>query len=134
MLDEEPIDVCKATFVMAVKDAVNVVSGKWKLAIVCALLQEDQRFRDLERLLAGITPRSLSKDLKDLELNGIISRTMVTGTDTVTARYALTRSGRSLEKVIMEMAGWGQLHRQLTRDATVRPCQSQTTSGAGVAR
>lgn len=134
MLDEEPIDVCKATFVMAVKDAVNVVSGKWKLAIVCALLQDDQRFGDLERLLAGITPRSLSKDLKELELNGIISRKLVDGTDSVTVRYGLTRSGRSLEKVIMEMASWGQLHRQLIRDATVRPCQSQSASGAGAAR
>ncbi|MEN5207377.1 helix-turn-helix domain-containing protein [Stenotrophomonas terrae] len=112
MLNEEEIDVCKATFVMAVKDAVNVVSGKWKLAIVCALLQDGQRFSDLERLLGSVTSRSLSKDLKELELNGIITRGVVPGSNSSAVIYELTKSGRSLEKVIMEMASWGQVHRQ----------------------
>lgn len=104
------------------KDAVNVVSGKWKLAIVCALLQSGQRFSDLERLLGFVTSRTLSKDLKNLELNGIVSRESVRGSNSSAVVYELTDSGRSLEKVIMEMASWGQVHRQEVRSKNPAPC------------
>jgi len=46
-------DACKVAFVMAIKDALNVVSGKWKLAIVCTLLLGPRRFNEMERLLNG---------------------------------------------------------------------------------
>lgn len=122
MLDEPEIDTCKLSFVMAVKDALNVVNGKWKLPIVCALLLQGQRFSDLERLLGAVTPRSLSKDLKELELNGILTRRAVNETGRSGMVYELTDSGRNLEQLIFEMASWGQRHRQAIRDASQPSC------------
>ncbi|MFW8696274.1 winged helix-turn-helix transcriptional regulator, partial [Mesorhizobium japonicum] len=61
--DEDQVDdLCKKAFVLAIKDALNVVSGKWKLAIVCTLLSGPKGFAEMERLLDAITPRMLSRE------------------------------------------------------------------------
>lgn len=57
---------CDKTFVMALKDALNVVNGKWKLAVVCTLLSGKKRFSEIERTITDITPRMVSKELKAL--------------------------------------------------------------------
>lgn len=103
-------DACKMAFVMAIKDALNVVSGKWKLAIVCTMLRGPRRFNEMERLLNGLTPRMLARELRELEVNGVVTRA-TTGASSVARSYALTASGRQLEGVIISMAQWGVQHR-----------------------
>lgn len=107
-LEPEDHDLCKKAFVLAIRDALNVVSGRWKLAIICTLLSGPKGFADIERLLATISPRMLSRELRELELNGAIMRQAGTGRR---RSYALTPSGQALEQVIMLLAGWGQAHR-----------------------
>lgn len=106
-------DACKVAFVIAIKDAINVVSGKWKLAIVCTLLRGPRRFNEIERLLQGLTPRMLSRELRELEINGVIARTSVAISGSATRSYELTASGKQLEGVIISMAEWGVQHRGL---------------------
>ena len=104
-------EACKQAFVMAIKDALNVVSGKWKLAIVCTMLRGPRRFNEMERLLAGLTPRMLARELRELEVNGVVTRTTAGQISTVARSYELTASGQQLEGVIISMAEWGVQHR-----------------------
>lgn len=102
---------CSANFVVALKDALNVINGKWKLAIVCILLEEERRFKDVEQLITGITPRMVSKELKELEINGIVKKIDVIENGLKVTKYGLTESGKKLESVIIAMVGWGKEHR-----------------------
>ncbi len=106
----EQVKKCSGTFVLAVNDTLNVISGKWKLPIIGSLLYGKKRFRELERDIPRITPRMLSKELKDLEANGIVTRT-VYDTIPVTVEYELTKSGDSLKVVLDVMVEWGLQHR-----------------------
>ena len=56
--------------IQAMEDALYVIGGKWKLRVIIALSNGSRRFNDIQRKVAGITPRVLSGELKDLEING----------------------------------------------------------------
>lgn len=111
MSDLEKAKSCSTQFVLAINDTMNVISGKWKLAIIGSLLYGKKRFMELERDIHKITPRMLSKELKELEINGIIKRT-VHNTIPVTVEYELTKSGKSLHQVLNPMIEWGLQHRK----------------------
>jgi DNA-binding HxlR family transcriptional regulator len=96
--------------VIPVRDTLNVLSGKWKLPIIGALLFGKKRFRELEREIPQITPRMLSKELKELELNGMLTRTVYDSMP-VTVEYELTESGLTLRNVLQAMKKWGDDHR-----------------------
>jgi DNA-binding HxlR family transcriptional regulator len=107
----EQVKKCSGDFVLAVNDTLNVINGKWKLPIIGSLLYGKRRFRELEREIPKITPRMLSKELKDLELNGIVKRTVYDSIP-VTVEYELTKSGDSLKTVLDVMVEWGLIHRR----------------------
>lgn len=107
-------DACKVAFVMAIKDALNVVSGKWKLAILCTLLKGPRRFNEIERLLNGLSPRMLARELRELEVNAVVSRTSLEPSAGAVRSYQLTESGKKLESLIVNMAEWGVQHRAFT--------------------
>ncbi len=102
---------CSTEYVLALNDTLNVMSGKWKLPIIGALMFGKMRFKDLERHLPRITPRMLSKELKDLELNGMVRRSVYDSTPVI-IEYELTRSGFSLSEVLDKMMEWGIEHRK----------------------
>ena len=101
---------CKKNL-LPVKDALDILSGKWKLPIIVALTFEKKRFKEMQREIEGITPKMLSKELKELEINQLVKRT-VYDTLPVTVEYALTPYGKSLHKVIGELRTWGIQHRK----------------------
>ncbi len=105
--------LCSGDFVLAVNDTMNVISGKWKLPIMGSLLFGKKRFKELSNEIPKITPRMLSKELKDLEANGIVTRT-VYDTMPVTIEYELTDSGENFKTVLEVMVEWGMLHRKKT--------------------
>ena len=107
----DQIKSCSSEFVLALNDTLNVLRGKWKMPIIASLLYGKKRFKELEREIPHITPRMLSKELKELELNGILRRT-VFDTIRVTVEYELTRSGKSLNDVLDPMIKWGLEHRK----------------------
>ena len=107
----DQIKNCSSEFVLALNDTLNVLRGKWKMPIIASLLYGKKRFKELEREIPHITPRMLSKELKELELNGILRRT-VFDTIPVTVEYELTRSGKSLNDILDPMIKWGLEHRK----------------------
>jgi DNA-binding HxlR family transcriptional regulator len=116
-LENQPVktECCAADHnerVMAIRDAVEVLSGKWKVQIIGTLLfGGKQRFMDLLRIIDGIGAKMLSKELHDLEVNQLITRT-VRETKPITVEYEITEYGKSLETVIKSIANWGLQHRR----------------------
>lgn len=114
--------VCK-TRIMAIKDAMEILSGKWKLHILGTLMQAGKmRFMDLLREVDGIAPKMLSKELQDMELNRLVYRTVL-DTKPVTVEYEVTEYGKTLEPIIDEIAKWGIAYR---RSIIVTPDTGQT--------
>jgi DNA-binding HxlR family transcriptional regulator len=110
---------CPAQYVLAVNDTLNVISGKWKLPIIGSLMYEKKRFTEIQRNIPKITPRMLSKELKELEINGMIKR-IVYDTLPVSVEYELTRSAELLGEVLDKMVEWGLKHRKSVMGASSR--------------
>jgi DNA-binding HxlR family transcriptional regulator len=98
---------------LAIKDAMDVLSGKWKIHIIATMIYEERplRFMDLLRLVDGIAAKMLSKELHDLEVNLIITRTVL-DTKPVTVEYELTTHGKTLQEIIIPIHLWGKSHRK----------------------
>ncbi|HEY8388692.1 MAG TPA: helix-turn-helix domain-containing protein [Parasegetibacter sp.] len=94
-----------------VKDALEVLNGKWKLPIIISLSFGNKRFSEMAREIPGITDRMLSKELRDLEMNHLVKRTVYDSVPVV-VEYSLTDYGESLDNVIEELRKWGMKHRK----------------------
>jgi len=98
---------------MVIRDAMDVLSGKWKIPIIASLsLKGKMRFMDLLREVDGIAAKMLSKELVSLETNLLIKRTVM-NTKPITVEYELTPHGNTLKKIIKEIGDWGVLHRKV---------------------
>lgn len=97
---------------LSIKDALEALEGRWKLLILFALSSGNKRFKQISAEVPGITDKTLSRELKRLEANKLITRT-VHETFPPTVEYAITEHGRSLEKVMEELHYWGLMHRQV---------------------
>ena len=101
---------CPKEYILALKDTMNVISGKWKLAIISTLLADIKRFSEMQRIISDITPKMLSKELKELEINGVVERKVIPSTPVV-VEYYLTPSGKKLKGLINQLVEWGINHR-----------------------
>lgn len=97
-------------YMLPIRDALNVLEGRWKILIVASLFYKTKRFKEISRDLDGISDKVLSTELKDLESNKIISRT-VFDSFPPKVEYAITEHGKSLALLIEEVMKWGQHHR-----------------------
>jgi len=97
--------------VLPVKDALDILNGKWKLPIIIALTFGKKRFKQMQREIPGITSKMLSKELKELEINELAAR-HVYDTVPVSIEYELTSYGRTLKPLIDELHEWGAKHRK----------------------
>ncbi|HTO16802.1 MAG TPA: helix-turn-helix domain-containing protein [Edaphocola sp.] len=96
----------------AISDTMSILSGKWKFHILGTLIEGNKLgFMDLMREINGIGTKMLSKELQDLEMNRLISRTVMK-TKPITVAYALTEYGKTLAPLIDELAKWGIEYRQ----------------------
>lgn len=95
----------------SVQDALYVLSGKWKLPILISLSFGKKRFREIAKETTGITDRMLSKELRELELNQLLTRA-VYDTFPPTVEYQITEHGKTLQPVIDELANWGLAHKK----------------------
>lgn len=105
-----PRAVCTAHH-LAIRDTMDILSGKWKIQIIGSLHFGKKRFMELIVDLDGIAAKMLSKELQELELNGLVSRTVM-NTKPITVEYELTDYGQTLRPIIAEMAAWGKRHRE----------------------
>lgn len=95
----------------AIGDALYAIGGKWKLRIIIALMDEKRRFNELQRLLDGISAKVLSSELKEMELNGFVRRSVFTGTPVI-VEYELTEYSKTLRTVLDALSEWGMQHRE----------------------
>jgi DNA-binding HxlR family transcriptional regulator len=98
--------------IMAVHDAMDVLTGKWKIHIISSLCYHDKRrFSDILNDVASISNKMLSKELKDLEINQLVIRTVL-NTQPVTVQYELTPHGKTLKNIVDNLKDWGMEHRK----------------------
>ncbi|CCV63627.1 Transcriptional regulator, HxlR family protein [Alteracholeplasma palmae J233] len=93
-----------------VNDALSIISGKWKPALLLTLINEGpKRFNELERELNGITPKMLASQLKSLESEGLIIRTQYESIPPKVT-YEISKYGLELEKILRSLHDWGIKH------------------------
>lgn len=102
-----------------VLDALYVLNGKWKLAVILSLVQSPKRFNEIQHELSGISAKVLAKELKDLELNDFISR-KVYPTTPVSIIYEASGYSRTLKNVLGELSAWGEQHREKVKQSMRR--------------
>ncbi len=95
------------TFHCALDVTMNYIGGKWKSVVLWYLLQGTQRFSELKKSIPSITEKMLSLQLKELEKDGIVCRTVYPQVPPK-VEYALTDFGRELTPIIEAMAKWGR--------------------------
>tara|TARA_R110002049_G_scaffold214533_3_gene385991 strand:- start:8840 stop:9199 length:360 start_codon:yes stop_codon:yes gene_type:complete len=108
--EEEEHKEC-AKMILPIRDALEILNGRWKLPIIMSLTFGNKRFKQISKEVQGITDRMLSKELKDLEINKLITRT-VFDSFPPTVEYAITPHGKSLNKLLGELRDWGTMHRK----------------------
>lgn len=94
-----------------VEAALEQISGKWKGLIVYHLLENTLRFNELARRVGNVTQRSLTKQLRELESDGIVHR-KVFAVVPPRVDYSLTDKGQQLRYVILALRDWGVDHRK----------------------
>jgi len=97
----------------AVARTVDLIGGKWKAVILFYLLDGTLRFNELRRKIPGITQRMLTLQLRELEADGLVDRTVYPVVPPH-VEYALSPFGRSLRPILLEMREWGARHKRRT--------------------
>ncbi len=92
-----------------VEAALGVIGGKWKGVILYHLLSGTMRFGEIRRKLSSVTQRMLTNQLRELEADGLITRTVFAQVPP-RVDYELSDRGRSLEPVILALKHWGDEH------------------------
>lgn len=95
-----------------VSTTLEILSGKWKGIILYHLFTGDKRFSELKALIEGVTHRSLTLQLRELEADGIITRT-VFPVIPPHVEYSLSPLGRTMEPIINAMYDWGKAYSNL---------------------
>ena len=95
------------SYYCAIEATMSIIGGKYKVLIIHELIGKTLRFSELQRLLPIATPRMLSRQLKELEQDGIINRVLYPVVPPKT-EYSLTELGESLIPIIGDLSQWGK--------------------------
>lgn len=105
---------------LSVRDALDILGGKWKIPILLSLSCQRKRFKEIQKDLTSITAKILSKELKELEMNQIITR-IANDDPPFGVEYSVTIYCKSLEKIIDGLKDWGDHHRALIFKRPFKP-------------
>ena len=86
---------------------MGIIGGKWKTVILFWLIDGPLRYNELNKKMIGVTERTLSLQLKQLEEDGVISRKVYTSKPPLKVEYALTDFGETLIPILKSIADWG---------------------------
>ncbi len=86
---------------------MSYIGGKWKAVILIHLI-EKKRYNELRKELSMVTERTISLQLKELEEDGLIKRTVYTSKPPLKVEYELTAFGKTLIPVLNAIADWGK--------------------------
>ena len=112
-VDKSPLEIFEhyKDELRAIQDALDIISGRWKMQIIALLCNGEFRYSELEKGLPKISPRMLSKELKDLEINELVVRKVYDSLP-VKVTYKLADYGYTLVPLIIELTNWGKAHRE----------------------
>lgn len=96
--------------ILAINDTMEILGGKWKVSIIACLCYHPMRYSELLKEVQGISGKMLSRELKELEVNGLIERNVL-ATSPVSVAYKITEYGSSLKHLTQTIAAWGLQHR-----------------------
>lgn len=99
------------SLLVPVKDTLDIIGGKWKLLILISIWEGNRHFREIERSIPKLSTKVLSKELKELEENKLIVRTIINGFP-VRTEYTATAHASTLKEVIEALHNWGVTHRK----------------------
>lgn len=99
----------KKIYHLAVESTLDIIAGKWKLSILCNLGNSTMRTGELLRAMPGVSQRVLTKQLRELEEEGIIDRRSYNEVPP-RVEYSLTDEGKSLREILVMMSEWGKAH------------------------
>lgn len=94
---------------LGVRDVLCRISDKWTLYVVCMLKDGPLRFNELKRCIAGISQRMLTLTLRNLERDGLVSRTVYQSVP-LRVTYKLTPLGQTLAEPVGAMLSWVEMH------------------------
>ncbi|AGK96444.1 winged helix-turn-helix transcriptional regulator [Clostridium pasteurianum] len=92
---------------------INILSGKWKISILWHLIRGVARFNELQRLLNGISQKTLTLQLRELERDGIIYR-KVYPESPPKVEYELSKLGESIKPILNLMCEWGKNYKKIS--------------------
>jgi len=104
---------------LAVREVLNLVGDKWSVLIVGVLGKGPLRFSEIKRTIAAISQRMLTRTLRGLERDGLLTRT-VTPSIPPRVDYELTKLGRTLLDPVLALARWAERHRPTIQGARDR--------------
>jgi DNA-binding HxlR family transcriptional regulator len=90
----------------AVSKTLKIVGSKWTMLLLHNIFDGKKRFGELQRSLPGISPKTLSQRLRDLERDGIITKKVYAEVP-LHVEYSLTEKGKSLRGVFRSLENWG---------------------------
>lgn len=90
-----------------VEAALELIGGKWKGVALYHLMASTMRFNELKRHMGDVTQRMLTKQLRELEADGLVKR-KVYPVVPPKVEYSLTSKGESLRPIIMALRTWGE--------------------------
>jgi DNA-binding HxlR family transcriptional regulator len=96
----------------AIEATLSLIDGKWKGVILFHLLEVPVRFNELRRQIPCLTQRMLTSQLRELEIDGLVVRTVYPQVPPK-VEYSLSPLGRSMEPVFMALGTWGDAHMHL---------------------
>lgn len=102
--EKQIIDSCGMAY------SLSIIGGRWKPAILCRLSHQKMRYSDLKNSIENISERMLIAQLRELEADHIIKRTVY---PVVPPRveYEMTDLGRTMQPMLRAMSDWGNMHR-----------------------
>jgi DNA-binding HxlR family transcriptional regulator len=92
-------------------DSLDALRGRWRLPILMTLIFGPKRFTEISKEVKGISDKVLAKELKELETNQLIKRTVHKGFPP-SVEYSATPHGASIEQLVIELKKWGDKHRK----------------------
>ncbi|WP_242695799.1 winged helix-turn-helix transcriptional regulator [Desertivirga brevis] len=101
------IKVANKVYPCTVSLAMDLIGGKWKVVILYHLREGFKRYSELRKDLPGVTERTLSLQLKQLEEDGLVSRQVYGEKPPIKVVYSLTDFGKSFIPVLNAILGWG---------------------------
>lgn len=95
--------------------SLSVLGGRWKPAILCRLSYQKMRHSDLKNSIENISERMLIAQLRELETDRIVKRTVYPVVPPW-VEYELTELGETMKPMLKAMSDWGNLHKNITKE------------------